>query len=152
MTESTRALCVGLAFGNPFPIEIGHLLDQIMVVQNDRPVTADGQRMLVALNTDAAIGGGGGSAFAFVDHDDAPFLDSSCCVYDQSPTRFPVQAAYFVHLERISHAEWIENVGLVALRSSFSGTISYCSRTKVKRRSNEPSTASVWAVFAENTR
>ena len=60
-TERARTLGVGLAFGNPLAIEVGHLLDQVVIVQDDRAIGADGQRMLVALDGDTGIGGGGGN-------------------------------------------------------------------------------------------
>ena len=55
---------MGLAFGDPLAIEIRHLLDEVVIVEHDRAVGADGQRMLVALDGYAGIGGGGGNLVA----------------------------------------------------------------------------------------
>jgi hypothetical protein len=42
--ERTTALGVRLAFRDALPVEIGHLLDQVVIVQHDRAVGPDGQR------------------------------------------------------------------------------------------------------------
>jgi hypothetical protein len=47
---------VGPAFGHAFAVELRQLLDEVMVVQQDRSVRADGQRVLAALDRDAGIG------------------------------------------------------------------------------------------------
>ena len=44
-----------LAFGHPFAVELRHLLDEVVIVQQDRPVRADGERVLVAFDRDAGI-------------------------------------------------------------------------------------------------
>jgi hypothetical protein len=54
--EGARTLGVGLAFGHAFAVELRQLLDEVMVVQGDRSVRPDGQRVLVALDRDAGIG------------------------------------------------------------------------------------------------
>jgi hypothetical protein len=41
--KGAAALGVGLAFGDAFAVERGHLLDQVVIVQQDRSVGADGQ-------------------------------------------------------------------------------------------------------------
>ena len=53
--EGARALGVGLTLGHPFAVELRQLLDEVVVVQQDRSVWADGQRMLVAFYRDAGI-------------------------------------------------------------------------------------------------
>ncbi len=55
-----------LAFRNALAIEIRHLLDEVMIVENDRAVAPDRQRMFVALNADAGVGGGGGTVFLLI--------------------------------------------------------------------------------------
>jgi hypothetical protein len=50
------ALGVGPAFGHAFAVELRQLLDEVMVVQQDRSVRPDDQRVLVALDRDAGIG------------------------------------------------------------------------------------------------
>ena len=47
VAERAAALGVRLALRDAFPVEVGHLLDQVVVLQQDRAVGADGQRMLV---------------------------------------------------------------------------------------------------------
>jgi hypothetical protein len=42
-SKGAAALGVWLAFGDAFAVERGHLLDQIVIVQQDRSVGADGQ-------------------------------------------------------------------------------------------------------------
>jgi hypothetical protein len=59
VAEGARALGMGLALGDPLPIEVGHLLDQVLVLQQDRTVRSDGQRVLVAGDRDAGVSGGG---------------------------------------------------------------------------------------------
>ena len=51
--ERAGTLGVRLTFGHPFPVELRHLLDQVGVLQQDRPVGADGQRVIVTLDRDA---------------------------------------------------------------------------------------------------
>ena len=46
--EGARPLGVRLALGNALAVEVGHLLDQVLVLEQDRAVGADGQRELVA--------------------------------------------------------------------------------------------------------
>jgi hypothetical protein len=46
--EGARALRVRLAFGHAFAVELGQLVDEVVVMQQDRPVRADRQRMLIA--------------------------------------------------------------------------------------------------------
>ena len=53
--ESARTLGVRLAFGHALAIELRHLLDEVVIVQQDRPVGADGQRVLVTFDRDAGI-------------------------------------------------------------------------------------------------
>ena len=53
--ECAAALGVRLPLRDPLPVELGHLLDQVAVLEQDRAAGADGQRMLVALDRDAGI-------------------------------------------------------------------------------------------------
>ena len=53
--ESAASLRVRLAFGDTLPIEIRHLLDQVVIVENDRAVRSDRQRMFIALDGNARI-------------------------------------------------------------------------------------------------
>ena len=57
MAERAAALGVRLPLGDPLAVEVGHLLDQVVVLEQDRAVGADGERMLVALNRGTGIGG-----------------------------------------------------------------------------------------------
>jgi hypothetical protein len=54
--ESTAALGVRLAFRDALAVELGHLLDQVVVLEQDRTVRTDGQRVLVARNRYPGIG------------------------------------------------------------------------------------------------
>ena len=54
---SASTLGVNHTFGDPFTVELSHLLDQVMVLQQDRTVWAGGKRMLVASSRNAGIGG-----------------------------------------------------------------------------------------------
>ena len=56
--ERAAALGVRLPLRDPLPVELGHLLDQVAVLQQDRATGADGQRVLVALDRDACVGRG----------------------------------------------------------------------------------------------
>src|SRR6185312_690196 len=53
--ERAAALGVRLPLLDPLPVEVGHLLDQVTVLQQDRAARADGQRIRVALDRDAGI-------------------------------------------------------------------------------------------------
>ena len=57
MTEGPAALGVGLTLRDPFPVEIRHLLYQVVILKEDRAVRADGQRMFVARDRDARVRG-----------------------------------------------------------------------------------------------
>ena len=48
VAERAAALGVGLALRNAFPVEVGHLFDQVVVLQQNRAVGPDGERMLDA--------------------------------------------------------------------------------------------------------
>src|SRR5439155_6934522 len=54
-TEGAAALGVRLALGRALTVEVRHLLDEIVVDQEDRSVGADGERVLLALDRDAGI-------------------------------------------------------------------------------------------------
>ncbi len=53
--ERTRALGVRLALGHAFAIELRQLLDEVVVMQQNRSVRPDAQRMLVALYRDTGV-------------------------------------------------------------------------------------------------
>ena len=53
--ERAAALGVRLPLLDPLPVEVGHLLDQVTVLQQDRAARADGERIRVALDRDAGI-------------------------------------------------------------------------------------------------
>jgi hypothetical protein len=59
VAEGTAALGVRLPLGYPLPVEVRHLLDEVVVLQQDGAVRAYGQRVLVALDRDTGIGGRG---------------------------------------------------------------------------------------------
>ena len=54
VAEGAAALGVGLPLRDALPVEVGHLLDQVVVLQQDRAVGSDGQRMLDARRRVAA--------------------------------------------------------------------------------------------------
>src|SRR6185312_5247305 len=56
VAERAAALGVRLAFGDPLPVEVGHLLDQVEVIEQDRPVRAHGQRVLLTRDGDTRVG------------------------------------------------------------------------------------------------
>ncbi|SKU65771.1 Uncharacterised protein [Mycobacteroides abscessus subsp. abscessus] len=43
------------ALGNPLPVELGKLLDQVMVMQQHRALRTRGQRLVVTLDRDSGI-------------------------------------------------------------------------------------------------
>jgi hypothetical protein len=53
--ESTRTLGVRLTLRHPLTVELRHLLDQIVIVQQDRSIRTNRQRMLIALHRDTGI-------------------------------------------------------------------------------------------------
>ena len=55
VAECAASLGVGLALGNPLPVEVRHLLNQVVVLQQDGPVRPDRQRVLVAGYRDSRI-------------------------------------------------------------------------------------------------
>ena len=56
VSEGPGTLRVGLALRNPLPVEVGHLLDQVVVLQQDGAIGPHGERELVAGDGDAGIG------------------------------------------------------------------------------------------------
>jgi lipopolysaccharide export system protein LptA len=44
-----------LALRDALPVEVGHLLDQVVVLQQDRAVRADGQRVIVTRDRGTAV-------------------------------------------------------------------------------------------------
>src|SRR5690606_34689574 len=71
-TKCAAAFGVGLTLGDPFAIEIGDLLDQVVVVQDNGPVAPHGERVFVAGDGDARVVGRG----FLVGHTDASVHDS----------------------------------------------------------------------------
>ena len=57
MAERAPALGVRLAFRYALPVEVRHLLYQVVILQQDRAIRADGQRVLVAGHRDPCIRG-----------------------------------------------------------------------------------------------
>ncbi len=53
--ERAAALGVRLPLRDPLPVPLGHLLDQVAVLQQDRAARAHGQRVLIAFNRNARI-------------------------------------------------------------------------------------------------
>ena len=53
--ERAAALGVRLPLRDPLPVPLGHLLDQVAVLQQDRAARAHRQRVLIALDRDAGI-------------------------------------------------------------------------------------------------
>ncbi len=58
VAERAAALGVRLPLRDPLPVEVGHLLDQIVVLEQDGTVRAYRQRMFIALDRGSGIGGG----------------------------------------------------------------------------------------------
>ena len=56
--ERTTAVRVRLAFRNALAVEIRHLLDQVVILQQQRAVRPDRQRLLIACDGHASVGGG----------------------------------------------------------------------------------------------
>jgi hypothetical protein len=56
-TKAARALGVRLSLGHPLTVELRHLLDQVVIVEQDRSIRADSEQVLVALDRDAGIAG-----------------------------------------------------------------------------------------------
>ena len=61
--EGAAALGVRLALGNPLPIEVRHLLDQVEVLEQDGSIGTDGKRMFLAGDGYACIRGRGWTKF-----------------------------------------------------------------------------------------
>jgi hypothetical protein len=45
-----------LTLRHAFAVELRHLLNEVVIVKQDRPVRADGERVLVTLDWDTSIG------------------------------------------------------------------------------------------------
>ena len=56
VAERAAALGVRLTLGDALAVEVGHLLDQVVILEQDRAVGADGERMLVTLDRRTGIG------------------------------------------------------------------------------------------------
>src|SRR5690606_29609095 len=56
VTEGPATLRVRLALRNPLPIKVSHLLNEIVVLQQDGTIWPNGERMLVAGDGDPGIG------------------------------------------------------------------------------------------------
>ena len=57
LPERAGALGVHVALGHPFAVEVGHLVQEVHVVQQDRAVGAEGQRVPVARRGGPGVGG-----------------------------------------------------------------------------------------------
>jgi len=55
-TEGAAALGVRLALRNSFAVELRHLLDEVVILQKDRAVRTDGERVLITRDRDTGIG------------------------------------------------------------------------------------------------
>ncbi len=56
LTEGTRALGVHVALGDALPVEVRHLVQEVHVVEQDRPVGTDRQAVAVARRGGAGVG------------------------------------------------------------------------------------------------
>jgi hypothetical protein len=65
VSEGPGTFGVRLPLGNSFSVEVGHLLDQIVVLQEDRTVWSDSERVLVAGYWDPGICGCGFAVVVF---------------------------------------------------------------------------------------
>ena len=74
VSEGPGTLRVGLALRNPLPVEVGHLLDEVVVLQQDGSIGPHGERVLVAGYGDPGIGCCGFAVVVF--HGNASFLYS----------------------------------------------------------------------------
>jgi hypothetical protein len=46
---------VRLALGDALAVELRHLLDEVVILQQDRTVRTDGERVLIALDRDTGV-------------------------------------------------------------------------------------------------
>jgi hypothetical protein len=53
--ERAASLGVRLSFWDPLPVEVRHLLDEVMILQQDRAVGPDGERVLIAGDRNTGI-------------------------------------------------------------------------------------------------
>ena len=62
LEEPERAAALGVydPLRHALPVELGHLLDEVVVLQQDRAAIAEGQRVVVAGDRDAGVGCGRG--------------------------------------------------------------------------------------------
>ena len=70
--ERAASLGMGLPLWNPLPVPVRHLLDEVMILQQDRAVGADGERMLIAGDWNAGVSRRG--CVAVVRHDSASVM------------------------------------------------------------------------------
>ena len=56
--ERAAALGVRLPLRNAFPVEVGHLFDEVVVLQQDRTIGSYGQRIFITLDRATCIGCG----------------------------------------------------------------------------------------------
>jgi hypothetical protein len=54
--ERAASLGVRLAFRSALPVEVRHLLNEVMILQQDGAVGADGERVLIAGDWNAGVG------------------------------------------------------------------------------------------------
>ncbi len=59
MTKASAAFGVRLTLGDALPVEVRHLLDEVVIVQDDGAIRADGERVFVAGDGSSGVGGGG---------------------------------------------------------------------------------------------
>ena len=58
---------MGLTLWNAFAVKIRHLFKKIGIIQHDRAIGANGQRMFIALNANTGVSGGG-RGLLFIGH------------------------------------------------------------------------------------
>src|SRR5699024_8198377 len=57
MAKGTGSFGMWLAFGNPLAVNIGHLFDQVMILQENRAIGAYRQRVFITWHANARICG-----------------------------------------------------------------------------------------------
>src|SRR5258708_31928766 len=99
MPERAASLGMRLTFGNPLPVEVRHLLDEIVILQQYGPVGPNGERKLIAGNWNASIGGcwfgnrcaGGGGQGGTFGHGLPRVLRLVARADEEAPCRYPTR-------------------------------------------------------------
>ncbi|EFK07976.1 conserved hypothetical protein [delta proteobacterium NaphS2] len=108
---------MGLAVRDHLPVEIGHLLHEVMIVQQNGSVGPNGQRMLIAGDGNPGIGCSGFVSVGF--HVDTSFLKWLFVRLTVIQTcSFFLRVSVFLFLARIANAKKVEAVGQITKECS----------------------------------